>query len=124
MVDIDKAHTSMRKPIFRVADIKPMTVNQCWQGKRYKTKEYKKYERDLMLILPQIKIPDGDLVIELEWGFSYSGCDWDNPIKPFVDILQKKYGFNDSQIVRGIVDKVKVEKGAEYIKWRIYAAQK
>lgn len=100
-------------------DLKPLSVNECWAGRRLKTPKYSKFERDLLLLLPAIKLPEPPYVIYLEWGFSTASADWDNPIKPVVDILQKKYGFNDKQIVRGIVDKVKVQKGDEYLKFKI-----
>ena len=103
--------------------IKPLSVNQAWQGKRFKTKQYKQYERDLLLMLPAFEVPEGDLAIYLEFGFSNSASDWDNPIKPFQDVLQKKYGFNDSRIVEAYVKKTKVKKGAEFIRWRIYATK-
>ena len=103
--------------------IKPLTVNQAWQGRRVKTAKYRKYERDLLLLLPPFKVPDGDLGIELVFGVSYSGSDWDNPVKPFQDVLQKKYGFNDSRIIEASVFKLKVAKGQEFIEWRIYAAE-
>ena len=74
-------------------DIKPLSVNQAWQGKRFKTPAYKAFEKEAMLYLPTgYKVPEtGDLELYLEWGFSSKLSDWDNPIKPFVDILQKKY---------------------------------
>lgn len=102
-------------------DIKPMSVNQAWQGKRFKTQAYKRYERDVMLLLKPFNIPNGDLSIELEWGFSNAASDWDNPIKPFQDILQKKYGFNDSRVIMAKVIKKKVKKGEEYISFNITA---
>ena len=40
-----------------------------------------------------------------------------NPVKPFVDCLQKRYGFNDRRIKRAIIDVVEVKKGEEYIKF-------
>jgi Holliday junction resolvase RusA-like endonuclease len=98
-------------------EIKPLSVNDAWKGRRFKTDSYKNYEKELLLILPDIDIPDGDLAIFLQFGFSSSGSDWDNPIKPFVDVLQKKYGFNDSRIHMAVVNKVKVKKGKEYIRW-------
>lgn len=101
--------------------IKPLSVNRAWQGKRFKTPEYKRYERDVLLMLPALSIPDGDLSIALEFGVSNIASDWDNPVKPFVDILQKKYGFNDSRIYQGSVEKVKVKKGQEYVKFEIRA---
>jgi len=35
---------------------KPLSVNEAWQGKRFKTKAYKDYEKSLMLLLPKIVI--------------------------------------------------------------------
>lgn len=99
--------------------IKPLSVNQAWQGKRFKTPEYKRYEKDLLLILPHLTVPDGELHLTLELGFSSKQADWDNPIKPFVDILQKKYGFNDSRIYTATVTKQIVKKGSEYIRFSI-----
>jgi Holliday junction resolvase RusA-like endonuclease len=96
-------------------DIKPLSVNLCWQGRRFKTQKYKKFESDLLLILPKMDIPEGRLEISIRFGFSNSASDWDNPIKPFVDILQTKYGFNDSRIYRAVVEKELVKKGEEYI---------
>ena len=50
-------------------------------------------------------------------------ADWDNPIKPFVDILQKKYGFNDRDILEATVKKVKTAKGKEYIEFSLEGIQ-
>jgi Holliday junction resolvase RusA-like endonuclease len=105
--------------------IKPLSVNDAWKGRRMKTDNYKRYERDLALLLPRnLKIPDGDLSIYLEWGFSSAASDWDNPIKPFQDILQKKYGFNDNRIFNATVKKIKVPKGSEYVIFDIKKAVK
>ncbi len=100
-------------------NIKPLSVNQAWQGKRFKTKAYKQYEKDVQLLLGKMDIPEGFLMIEMTFGFSNSASDWDNPIKPFQDILQKKYGFNDNRIKRAIIDVVKVKKGCEFIEFEI-----
>jgi len=98
---------------------KPLSVNQCWQGKRFKTKAYQKYEKDLLLILPRIDIPNPPYRIILEFGFSNSLSDWDNPVKPLQDILQKKYGFNDKDIHEAIVRKVLVKKGNDYLSFKL-----
>ena len=100
--------------------IKPLSVNQAWQGKRFKTNEYKKYERDCLLLLPQIEVPGGNLKVEIVVGFSNSGSDIDNILKPFFDILQKKYKFNDSKIYELNVKKEIVKKGYEYISFQIH----
>ena len=108
--------------IVNKVNIKPLSVNEAWQGRRFKTPKYKKYEQDLLLILPKaVDIPEGPLVAHYEFGVSNSASDWDNGVKPFQDVLQKRYGFDDRRIYRAIVDKVKVKKGQEYVKFRLEA---
>jgi len=98
---------------------KPLSVNECWQGKRFKTKKYKAYEQELLLLLPNITVPDGYLRVDLEFGFSNKCSDWDNPIKPFIDILQSKYEFNDRMIKKASVNIKHCNKGAEYVAFKI-----
>ncbi len=100
-------------------DIKPLSVNQAWKGRRFKTDKYKKYEIELMLLLKKIDIPDGNLSLYIDVGFSSNGSDIDNIAKPFIDILQKKYGFNDSRIYQLTIVKSIVKKGDEYIEFYI-----
>ena len=101
--------------------IKPLTVNQCWKGRRTKTDDYVCYEETLYykLLPSNVFIPKGKLKIYLVFGVSNVNSDWDNPIKPFVDILQKKYNFNDNRIYFASVHKKKVKKGEEYILFNI-----
>lgn len=100
-------------------NIKPMSVNKAWQGKRFKTPAYKQYEKEVLLLLRPVAIPKGDIELNLIFGFSSKLADFDNPIKPFVDCLQKKYGFNDRAIKRATIDVVHVEKGCEFIDFKI-----
>lgn len=100
-------------------DIKPLSVNACWAGRRFKTQEYKQYEKDMFLLLPKIKIPKPPYKVYYEFGFSSGASDLDNPIKPLQDILQKKYGFNDKHIHEMIAKRVKVKKGQEYLVFNI-----
>ena len=81
--------------------IKPLSVNDAWQGRRYKTKKYKAYEKIIKLMLKNQNFPNGKVFLKIEFGFSNAGSDIDNPLKPFLDILQKKYKFNDNQIIEG-----------------------
>lgn len=100
-------------------NIKPLSVNQAWQGRRFKTPVYKSYEKVLLMQLERGAVPKGELSVYLEWGFSNRSSDIDNPIKPFLDILQKKYKFNDSKVYRLNVRKTLVPKGADYLKFKI-----
>jgi len=100
-------------------DIKPLSVNQCWQGKRFKTPKYKGYEKEMLLLLPKIDIPNPPFKVYYEFGFSSANSDLDNPIKPLQDILQKRYDFNDKDIFEIAAKKVKVKKGDEYLIFEI-----
>ena len=73
----------------------------------------------MLFLLPKITLPAPPYELHLEIGVSNMAFDFDNPVKPFVDILQKKYGFNDKQIMRAVIDKVIVKKGKEYIGFKI-----
>ena len=96
--------------------IKPLSINECWAGKRFKTPAYKNYEKELLYTLPQKELPEPPYMITFEFGFSSKLSDWDNPVKPLQDILQKKYNFDDKNIYKAIVEKKLVEKGKEYFK--------
>jgi len=95
-------------------DIKPLSVNEAWQGKRFRTKKYKVYTLNILMILPAMTVPEGELELYLKFGFSNSASDFDNPVKCFVDCLQKKYGFNDKMIKRCLIE-VESKK-----RWRVY----
>lgn len=96
-----------------IINIKPLSVNKAWQGKRFKTKEYKNYERDLLLLLPKtINTDFKELNIKIGVNTLF---DIDNCLKPLIDILQKKYKFNDRYIMKLIIEKEVVKKGEEYI---------
>lgn len=107
--------------------IKPMSVNKAWQGKRFKTPAYKQYEKAINYLLPA-SLPNLSskelqeckrLEVTLEYGFSSPLADIDNPTKLVIDIMQKKYGFNDRYIYDMHLHKVDVKKGEEYIKFQI-----
>ena len=103
----------------QLINIKPLSVNKAWQGKRFKTGDYKAYEKELLFLLDNKKAVDFDRESQIDayvrFGFSNGGCDIDNPVKPLLDILQKKYGFNDSRIYRLRLEREQVNKGEEYI---------
>lgn len=101
-------------------DIKPLSVNEAWKGKRYKTDKYKKYQKEVLILLPKLDInKESFLNITLEFGFSNLSSDIDNPVKMILDIFQKKYGFNDAKIFKLKLYKKKVEKSQEYFKFEI-----
>jgi Holliday junction resolvase RusA-like endonuclease len=100
---------------------KPLSVNQAWQGKRFKTPIYKAYEKEMLLRMPAGKIEtDQMLRVEFFFGFSNKASDLDNPVKLLLDLAQKKYGFNDSNVYELNVRKCIVKKGQEFLHMGIY----
>ena len=100
---------------------KPLSVNEAWQGKRFKTPIYKSYEETILLTMPKGKVDlDEMLRIEFFFGFSNKASDLDNPVKLLLDIAQKKYGFNDKNVFELNVRKCIVKKGEEFIQMGIY----
>jgi Holliday junction resolvase RusA-like endonuclease len=96
-------------------NIKPLSVNLAWKGRRFKTEKYKSYEKAVLLMLPKIVIPQDKIKLIIEVGYSNKASDIDNCLKPFIDILQKKYRFNDNKIYELAVKKVIVKKNSEFI---------
>lgn len=100
--------------------IKPMSVNEAWRGgPRFKTDKYKAYEEEVLYSIKKEKITPGKLFLRLTVGISSKNADLDNVVKPFLDILQKKLGFNDKQIYGMDLWKEDVKKGEEFIEYEL-----
>jgi Holliday junction resolvase RusA-like endonuclease len=103
-----------------IVNIKPLSVNQVWQGRRFKTPKYKAYEKEMLLELPKLNLnTKAYLSVDITFGYSTRASDIDNGLKPFLDCLQKKYGINDNKIYNLNVVKEIVKKGEEFIKFSI-----
>jgi len=103
-------------------NIKPLSVNEAFNGRRTRSEKYDSFIRSMMFLLPKtIEIPDPvNVKLAIEFGFSSKGSDIDNCCKSFLDCLVKKYSFDDRQIYELHVFKSIVKKGEEYIKFKIY----
>ena len=100
-------------------NIKPLSVNEAWQGKRFKTDKYKAYESKVLRMLPDIEMTDFTQ-LKITYGFSNMASDIDNPTKLILDILQKKYGVNDRDLIYLVLHKQKTTKGNEFINIESY----
>ncbi|MCK5236103.1 MAG: RusA family crossover junction endodeoxyribonuclease [Deltaproteobacteria bacterium] len=105
-------------------NIKPLSVNACYRGRRFKTPAYKQYEKDVLIQLKAMSVPEGELELHIQAGFSNKGADLDNIAKVFIDILQVKYNFNDSRIYHISLYKRIVPKGDEYISFDLFECLK
>ena len=99
-------------------DIKPLSVNQVWRGRRFKTPEYKQYEKDVSLLLCSQRLlyknsslkEDNKYYFEVSYIFylrNFHCFDIDNCIKPLQDILVKNGIIpDDRRIVKFTAQKI------------------
>ena len=99
--------------------IKPLSVNKAFQGRKFKTPEYKKYEIQMLRMLPDMEIKEFKQ-LKITYGFSNMMADIDNPTKLVLDILQKRYNVNDRDLIYLVLHKVKTKKGEEFIEIELY----
>lgn len=102
-----------------ILKIKPLSVNEAWQGKRFKTDKYRTYEKKVLSMLPNVDIKEFKQ-LKITYGFSNMMSDIDNPTKLVLDILQKKYGVNDRDLIYLVLHKEKTSKGSEFIEIELY----
>ena len=103
-------------------DIKPLSVNEAYRGRRFATRELTQYKSDLGWLLPKMEVPDGPLAARYVFGTSSRASDADNMVKIFQDAISEHYGFNDSRIYRIEVEKVDVPKGREFVEFELSTA--
>ena len=105
-----------------------MSANEayiCNGKRRTKSSAYQQYIHDVNWQLKPMDIPDDvPLEVHILAGFSNKGSDLDNVAKPFLDILQKHYKFNDNRIYCLNMLKTIVPKHEEFISFEIFECLK
>ncbi len=99
--------------------IKPLSTNALHVGKRYSSKDYLIFEKELYYQLPPMTFPKENICLNVVFGYSNKSMDIDNGLKGLIDVLAKKYEFNDKEIYELHVFKEIVKKGKEYIDFSI-----
>jgi len=108
------------------ANVKPISVNRAWYMNKKKSKDYMKFQEDMLdylsgHIAPQrVRDNQTKLECELEFGFSSVKSDVDNCIKTTLDTLQSFFGFDDRIIFKVTAQKFKVNKTEDYLKIKLY----
>lgn len=88
-------------------DIKPISINAAFQGRRFKTAECKRFERDFALLLPHISDADGkeyqfkgEIIVSIHFYLvNYASTDVSNLVKILEDMLVKKGIIEDDRKV-------------------------
>jgi len=85
-------------------DIKALSVNRAWQGRRFKTQEYKNYEKNALALLPDINTKHKELTITYNFYIkNYAMSDVGNFEKSLSDILVKKGIILDDRYIKKII---------------------
>lgn len=118
MLELRKHLTQNMGTISLKIDIKPISVNAAFQGRRFKTADCKAYERLLWYKLPRKGTLLGDVEIWFDFFLvNYKKTDISNLVKVTEDILvKKKYIEDDRKIVRMHLAKHKAERDMMTIK--------
>lgn len=81
-----------------IIEAKALSVNECWQGRRFKTKKYLAYEKEIIALLPQREKITGDFALYILFGLEHVyKPDLDNFVKPLIDLMKKKGYFEDDR---------------------------
>lgn len=97
--------------------IKPISVNKCFQGHRYKTNEYANWRQAVYYLTLHVNPINNPTKLDIEFHVSNFGqSDVDNMLKPLLDALQEcEIIENDNTIEEIHTKKIKCKKGEEKI---------
>jgi len=106
-----------RHSISTALDEHPLSVNDAWEGRRFKTPEYKEFEEICLYTLPKKRMLRGIVEIEYRFHLKYhKTSDYDNFIKCFQDILVKRgYIEDDRFIYKATIYKIPSEREQDRI---------
>ena len=81
-------------------DVKPLSANAAWVGRRFKTQAYKDFEELMLTMLPRRKKISGPVAVHFDFYLVNAGrTDLDNMIKCCLDCLVKKDYLEDDRLV-------------------------
>lgn len=86
-------------------ETKPLSVNACWKGRRFKTDVYKQYELEVLLLANKTKWEKIEGWVEIKYDFylkNFSKTDTGNLEKPLTDILVKLGLIDDDRFIKKI----------------------
>ena len=98
--------------------INPISVNKCFQGRRFKTPAYKAWREEFCLKAKTDCVDFEAKEVIITFGIkNFKMADLDNLIKPLLDALQEAHIIKDDRYIEKIhANKVKVDKKEdEYI---------
>ena len=83
-----------------VIPIKPISTNQLFQGRRFKTAKYDEFIQAAMYLMPKIPMVKGMIRIRVNFYVKHDKTsDLDNFLKGFLDLIVKKGYIEDDRFI-------------------------
>lgn len=89
-------------------DFKPLSVNEAWQGRRFKTPKYRQFTQDIEYSLlsqkNEIMPVSGNLEVICNWYLiNNKKTDVDNLLKPLLDSLVENEIIKDDRFIQKLI---------------------
>jgi len=99
--------------------IKPISINACFQGRRFKTKEYDAFIQEMLYSMKKIPTIKGDIEVCIFLHLkSLTRSDIDNFCKPIIDCVVKKGWIEDDRYIQRL-EVIKIKSPQEAIEIEI-----
>lgn|SRR3990167_6066055 len=83
--------------------VKPLSINDAFKGRRFKSREYEAYEKEVYYLLPNGFV-EGEVIVRFDFYLkNYARVDVDNLCKLLLDIITKKGLIEDDRKVVELV---------------------
>ena len=103
------------KDDLQIISIKPISINECWQGRRFATSKYKDFTKDMLRVMPKQKMLSGEVDLKIVLYLkSIFRSDIDNFIKPIIDCLVKRCWIEDDRFIQHL-EVIKIKNKTEQI---------
>ena len=98
--------------------VKPLSINKCWKGRRFKTNDYKDYEQELLYLLKNSEKVSGFVNVNYKiYLINFLKSDVGNIEKPLTDIIVKSGIIDDDRFIlkltlekfKSETDKIEIE---------------
>ena len=84
-------------------NISPFSVNRAWQGRRFRTPEFKQWQKAVLLMMPKMKMIKGEVAVFMKFYLkSIKRSDCDNFIKCILDCCVAKGWIEDDRYIMEI----------------------
>lgn len=107
--------------------IKPLSINEAYKGRRFKTPAHKLYCDQVEILLRKKRLPkvkEKEPIYIIYRFYTSVAQDYDNNIKCFQDILMKKLKTDDRYVFGAYIEKIITKRGQEKIEFAIFRKKK